>query len=198
MRSLKKLPAIRKYFIEQRNTLPIESRRNKDQLIFDTLTHMHIVLSCESSLTYVNFRSEVATLPLLNFFLELGKVVCVPRALPTTHTLETIRIHSLPNDLVPGFQGIQEPRPELCINGKYFGAIDIIIVPGLAFTDQGGRIGYGGGYYDRYLADTPQSLRIGLAYELQIASFLPLDSHDQFMDYIVTEKRIITCQRSRR
>lgn len=69
-----------------------------------------------------------------------------------------------------------------------------VIVPGVAFTVDGGRLGYGGGYYDRLFARLPQSvLRVGVAYEAQLAESLPIGVHDVRMHVVVTERRVYPC-----
>ncbi|MBE0584168.1 MAG: 5-formyltetrahydrofolate cyclo-ligase, partial [Desulfofustis sp.] len=75
--------------------------------------------------------------------------------------------------------------------------LDLIILPGSVFDRRGGRFGYGGGYYDRLLAQVPNATRIALAFELQVVDRLPLADHDELLDRIVTEQRIITGNRRR-
>ena len=73
--------------------------------------------------------------------------------------------------------------------------VEVIVLPGSVFDEQGGRLGYGGGYYDRFIAlQAPQAKRIGLAFEMQIEKQLPLQPHDQKLHLIITEKRIIDCR----
>lgn len=75
-------------------------------------------------------------------------------------------------------------------------SIDVVIIPGSVFDRQGGRLGYGGGYYDRFLAQAaPQALRVALAYELQLVDAIKLQPHDQLMDWLVTEKTSYHCRR---
>lgn len=71
--------------------------------------------------------------------------------------------------------------------------IDLIITPGVAFKKDGYRVGYGGGYYDRFLSKIPNTQTIAIAFSLQIVDELPIDNYDIPVDYIYTEKNIITC-----
>lgn len=70
-------------------------------------------------------------------------------------------------------------------------ALDVIFVPGLAFDEEGMRLGQGGGWYDRVLADASQLLKIGVAFDFQLVADLPCEAHDQTMDFVITEKRVI-------
>ena len=88
--------------------------------------------------------------------------------------------------------GLREPDPEQSPPAAPELA-DIIIVPGVAFTVDGSRLGMGGGYYDLFLAQQA-ALRVGLAYEMQLVDSLPVAAHDQAMDVIVTELRVIRCR----
>lgn len=74
-------------------------------------------------------------------------------------------------------------------------AYDVIIIPLLAFDESGNRLGYGGGWYDRFLAEQPQALKIGLAYDVQRAPTLPVEPHDRSLDYVVTEANIFPALR---
>ena len=94
-------------------------------------------------------------------------------------------------DLQPGRWGIREPLaiPERAIN---FGSIDLILVPGVAFTRAGARLGRGGGYYDRLLSGLPSGVcKIGVCFDAQIVAELPVHSHDQHVDFVATESGIL-------
>lgn len=140
---------------------------------------------------YVNFRSEVETIPIINKCLAEKKQVVVPLTDPQNSKLIPYIISNPDKQLKPGYCGIPEPAPshtETIDPGK----IDIIILPGSVFDATGGRLGYGGGYYDRFLeSDAPTAFRMGLAFELQVATAIPLLPHDQKLQALVTEKRII-------
>jgi 5-formyltetrahydrofolate cyclo-ligase len=88
--------------------------------------------------------------------------------------------------------GLREPDPEQCPPAASELA-DLIIVPGVAFTVDGSRLGMGGGYYDLFLAQHAAT-RVGLSYEMQLVEALPVAAHDQSMDWIVTELRVIRCR----
>ncbi|HEC88549.1 MAG TPA: 5-formyltetrahydrofolate cyclo-ligase, partial [Thermoplasmata archaeon] len=90
-------------------------------------------------------------------------------------------------ELHTGEYGILEPRKEFL---RIENNADIFIIPGIVFDEDGNRIGYGGGYFDRFLSDF-KGKKIALAYEFQIIKKMPNEKHDVKMDFIVTDKRII-------
>ncbi|MFC1549356.1 5-formyltetrahydrofolate cyclo-ligase, partial [Nitrospirota bacterium] len=95
------------------------------------------------------------------------------------------------NDIEAGFKGIPEPTTETCVRVE---DVDIVIVPGVAFSEDGARIGYGGGYYDRLLRRVKGTVPIvALAYEQQLFDELTVEEHDISMDMIITPERTIPC-----
>jgi 5-formyltetrahydrofolate cyclo-ligase len=142
---------------------------------------------------YVNYRSELQTLDLIKKCIaKPGCRVTVPLTVPN-EGLEAYEISDPEKELAPGFCSIPEPLTEL--TRKFDPAhVDLVVLPGSVFDLNGGRLGYGGGYYDKFLANcAPQALRIGLAYEMQVVDRVPLMDHDKPLDYLITEKRVINC-----
>jgi 5-formyltetrahydrofolate cyclo-ligase len=141
------------------------------------------------------FRSEWDATLVARHALADGKTVAVPRVDPRTRMLEPLRIRSLDADVAPGYRGILEPRDHC--GPIAAAAIEWVLVPGVAFDASGGRLGYGGGYYDRLLplllASAP---RIAGAFESQIVDEVPAAPHDVRVDCIVTELRMLDCART--
>lgn len=133
---------------------------------------------------------EVRTERLLERALIQRKRVICPRVRPHGQ-LEHRELSDL-SQLVETAFGLREPDPEQSPPANP-GLADLIIVPGVAFTVDGSRLGMGGGYYDLFLAEHG-ALRVGLAYEMQLVDSLPVSAHDQSMDWIVTELRAIRCR----
>ena len=144
---------------------------------------------------YHSFRNEAGTYPLLQFCFNTNKKVVLPVVKGPIPTLEAYLVPG-PEALKPGAMGIMEPDPQLCERVDP-AAIDLVIVPGVAFDSTGGRIGYGKGYYDRFLpqlrSDVP---KIGLAYDFQVLPRVPQETTDIRMDAIVTEKGILMMSKS--
>jgi len=120
--------------------------------------------------------------------------VFLPRTLVEEKRLEVFRIRSL-EDLEAGAYGILEPMESRAERSSP-SVLDLVIVPGSVFDRRGGRYGYGGGYYDRFLAnECPRATRVALAFSFQVRDNISLEPHDQLMDYIITENEIIRCSR---
>ncbi|MGH7563785.1 MAG: 5-formyltetrahydrofolate cyclo-ligase [Gemmatimonadota bacterium] len=134
---------------------------------------------------------EVATLSLLEHAWAAGKRVLCPRIGPEGR-LENREVRSM-GDFVDGPMGLQEPDPARAALVEP-GAIDLAIVPGIGFDRQGRRIGFGAGYYDRFLATT-DALRVALAFSLQMVAWIPQGPDDETVDWIVTETEVIDCNR---
>ena len=140
---------------------------------------------------YASFRSEVNTWAAMALGLARGVEVVLPVVLAADHRLQPRLVTDLTGQLRPGYCDIPEPDPELTgpVDSR---EIAVVIVPGSVFDSQGGRVGYGGGFYDRFLQqEAPQALRIGLAFAVQVvAGNLPLADHDQRLDLLITEERV--------
>ena len=152
--------------------------------------------SCQSAHTlmfFVSMRSEVCTEPAIRSALSPQGRVVVPRTYWSERRLEASELRDFDADLAAGTFGVPEPKPE-CYRPVAPYAIDLVILPGLAFDVQGGRTGYGGGLYDRFLKRVPRIVpRIALAYELQVVEEVPMKPYDQRVDLILTEDRRIDC-----
>lgn len=187
---------LRKDILAARNQLTLKEIAEKSAAIRQTLLGLDQVSNCRSIFVYVSFRSEVATFDLIEKLIGMGKTVTVPITRVQEKRLDAIRITNPTADLVPGYCAIPEPKEELWRSRLVDpGEIETILLPGSVFDERGGRFGYGGGYYDRFLAHIPAAVRIGLAFDLQIVDKAPLSDHDQLLDLVVTETRVISGKR---
>ncbi len=183
---------LRKETLQNRNNMRQEEIQEKSLLIEKSLLAMDAVKERQTIFVYVSFRSEVATYHLIDTLLSLGKAVTVPITRVTDKRLDAIKITNRATDLIPGYCDIPEPNEHLCQTNLIAPAeIETIILPGSVFDKRGGRFGYGGGYYDRFLAAVPEATRIGLAFDLQIVEKAPLQPHDELLDFVVTESAVI-------
>lgn len=187
---------IRKDLLAQRNTLSPDELKEKSALITKTLLELESIKNSKTIFVYVSFRSEVNTEELIDTLIRMGKNVTVPITRVKEKRLDAISIQSRSEDLVPGYCDIPEPKaelyPEQSVSPEQ---IDVILLPGSVFDERGGRFGYGGGYYDRFVSSVPDAVRIGLAFDLQIIEKAPLAPHDEILDLVVTESRIIRGKR---
>lgn len=178
---------LRKQILAKRNALPAQTRQAWDEQIFDRLVAYDQLSPCPVYLCYVSYRSEVDTKEFITWCLGQGKMVFVPKVLQESN-MAFYRIFG-PEDLAAGYQGILEPKalPENALSdwlkkaGKEVVSLRMLL-PGAAFDKKGNRIGYGGGFYDRWLAKAGalgNLERIGLAYRMQVVENFPADSFDQ-------------------
>jgi 5-formyltetrahydrofolate cyclo-ligase len=142
-------------------------------------------------LLYINSTSEVNTRKILERCLNYKKIVILPAFDTTKYEMKLMKIDNLDTDLIPGPRGILEPDSSRC-NVVPIECIDIAIIPGVAFDEKGGRIGSGDGYYDRLIPKLSITTRkVALTFENQIIPQIQMESHDKYVDIIITEKRII-------
>lgn len=145
---------------------------------------------------YAPFRSEASPLPLLNECWEQGDQIFAPRMLSNREGMELRKVEALSN-WIPGKWGVPEPDPNLTSIWERTLPLDVVLVPGIVFTSKGGRLGYGGGYYDRLYADmqlrnNAETLWIGFAFANQVVSEeLPIEPHDLRMNGLATEEGIM-------
>jgi len=136
---------------------------------------------------YLSKADEAGTRTVMDQLLASGTVVLVPSLVDRT-TMVATRFPGW-EVLRPGALGIlTPPSKEACAD-----QVDLVLVPGLAFSTRGARLGYGAGYYDRWLAAHPAAIRAGLCFEYQISERVPSALHDEPLDYLVTERRLIAC-----
>lgn len=188
---------LRKERLAKRDLLDATQRRSKSEQIRKLLLEQPIIHDARRLFIYVHFRSEVETLALIEHCLAAGKIVSVPVTLRKESHLLAVQITDPATQLKPGCFGILEPTAERITLATIDPAkIDAVLVPGSVFDPAGGRLGYGGGYYDRFLTrDAPQARRIGLAYAVQLVEQVPMEAHDQYMDMIITEQQVYTCRK---
>lgn len=175
---------IRKYIFNQRKRLSIEEKEKMDDLIYTSVINTSIFANAKVVFIYVSFANEVDTHRIIEYALGLGKKVCVPRVINRSEGMKALFIRCLGELKLSKF-GILEPKDSE--NFVRQEDIDLCIIPGLAFDKNGGRIGYGGGYYDRFFS-TNGSRKIALAYEFQILKNIPREKHDILVNGLITEK----------
>lgn len=180
---------IRKAIIKKRDEIKENVKSEMDSQIFDTFIKSEFYKRASVIFAFVSFASEVDTKRLIQYAINDNKTICVPRVISRAEGFITYKINGL-MDLEEGFYGILEPKLscEIMNNEK----IDFILMPGVAFDRIGGRIGYGGGFYDRYLAGLTRNIdKIALAYDMQIIDKIPMEVHDSHIDGIITEREVI-------
>lgn len=131
---------------------------------------------------------EIDTSYIIRKAWEVGKQIAIPKCLPKTKGMD-FRIFSDYKELEIVYYGLQEPKVEET-NSVLPNQIDLLIVPGLIYDERGYRIGFGGGYFDRYLSTYPNET-ITLAFDLQVVKEIPNEAFDLPVQKIITDKKVI-------
>lgn len=185
---------IRKQYIAFRNKLEKNDILTKSENIAQRLSQLEYVERAKRIMCYVSFGNEVDTHALIKFWISEGKQVCVPRVVNDSKEnryMHAVQISSFDELKSCGSYGILEP-PLLKENIISPDLFDVIIVPGSVFDINKNRIGFGAGYYDRFLSKTStQCHKIGICFDFQVLNKVPYDKYDVPLDLLVTEKRII-------
>jgi 5-formyltetrahydrofolate cyclo-ligase len=175
---------LRKKILEMRDQQKPADRALWDDIVYNKFIGSEYYRNSKVIFIFVSFRSEVDTHRIIRKALEDGKVVGVPKVVSKKEGMKVFRIDSI-SDLEAGYFGVLEPK-EGC-RSIPAEEIDLIVMPGAAFDRVGGRIGYGGGFYDRYLADMGADVKkIALAYRMQVLEKVPMDENDMRVGSIIT------------
>lgn len=176
-------------YLEKRSRLSEEEVREKSAKIMSSLFELEDFKKAGFVMFYVDCRNEVMTKDAIEKALSMGKRVAVPKTVKGEGLL-AIEIKNL-GELSCGVFGILEPENDE--NRIDPGEIDLVVVPGIAFDRRGYRLGYGAGYYDRFLPKLREGVKkIAVAFEMQLVDLLPAEDHDVRMDALLTEKRLYT------
>lgn len=181
---------VRAKTLQRRDRLAEEVRTALSQRIVNSIVRWIQSEEFDAMMLYLSMRSEVDTFGLLDSLLHQQKIVCAP--VVNTHQLELIprRIRGAKTDLVRHPYGMFEPNTTCPIFPTT--QLQLIIVPGIAFDANGYRLGYGKGFYDRFLAKCPNAVSVGLAYQLQIVEDTFPQEWDIPVQHIFTENGRIT------
>jgi len=177
---------IRQVLREKKESMNPQDRQEKSERICRNI--MPLIRDGETVMVYTSKEKEVNTGTLIALLLRKGNPVVVPIIVKEDVSLRLSYLRDV-STLVPSTFGVPEPiGSEIPVPP---GAVDTIILPMLGFDRQGRRIGYGAGYYDRFLAKTPIRRKIGIAFACQEMEHLPVDENDILMDCIITEDGIV-------
>ena len=168
-----------------RKSLTKQQILEKSDIICNRLFELCEINSAKTVMVYISAFNEVRTDKIIKRLLDGGKNICAPI---TDESTKTIRAYYFDNTdaLIKGAYGILEP-PKTHITD--ISEIDVAIIPGIAFDKNGNRMGFGEGYYDRFLADF-KGTKIGIGYKFQCEYNIDTDEYDIPMDYIVNEEEV--------
>ncbi|MBQ7935984.1 MAG: 5-formyltetrahydrofolate cyclo-ligase [Clostridia bacterium] len=162
---------------ERRAALSASIRKKEETAAMERLFALPAFQNAPVLFCYASFGSEFPTEGIAEQAKQMGKRVAYPK-------VDGVNLHFyIDSTLTSGYRGIPEPQGGEEVQPT---AVDFLLVPGLAFTKEGYRLGYGGGFYDRYLAGLKERpFCCGIGYSCQLAENLPVESHDRKLDEIV-------------
>jgi 5-formyltetrahydrofolate cyclo-ligase len=176
-----------------RDRIPCDEKRGLDRSIQEHLLQWEVYRAATSLFCYVSFRSEVETIPIIAESISQGKIVSVPKIDLDTCRMYAFIVENTDTSLKEGAYGIPEPV-QGCREVDY-SSLELIVAPGLAFTLSGERLGYGGGYYDRFMEIHNHPTICALTYDRMILDEIPVKDHDISVDYVITESGVKSVQR---
>lgn len=175
---------LREKLLKERRNIPPARRLVKSRKIFQKLFRDPSFQKAGHVALYYGIASEVATRPFLKTILKEKKLY-LPKVSSRGRGMTLCRIRSCPGDLVKGAYAIMEPAG-FCPT-RPANRMDLIVVPGVAFDGEGGRLGRGAGYYDCFLRKAPKVTKIGLCFREQLVKKVPMKKHDVRMDLIISD-----------
>ena len=160
----------------------VEDKEGKDRLIRENLRELEIYKKAKSVFVFISYKSEVDTRRIIEDILADEKKLLVP--LVKGKEMIAVEVRGI-DDLEPNKMGILEPK-----SGDEVTDVDLTITPGLAFDKNGFRLGYGGGYYDKFFAKV-DTVRMGIGYADQYVESLVHEDYDKALEYLLTEEGLI-------
>lgn len=185
--------SIRKNILKIRDDLDTYEKRSMDDILEKTFLNSEEYMSAKNIFIYISYGSEINTKNIILKALKDNKNVYVPRIEIKTKNMDAVKFISF-DKLVKNAYGILEPsKDEIFVDPN---KLDLIVVPGVAFDNNKGRMGYGAGYYDRYLnkineKDYRRINKVALAYDFQIIDEVPMEKNDVPIDCIITTSKTI-------
>ena len=167
-----------------------ETLKKESAAILRCLQSMASIESATTIMSFLPLWREVDLRPIMQVWIEEGKTLCVPIVHWETHSMQAGLLTSLePKGLVETRHGIIEPKNWHVVPAD---SIDVVLVPGLAFDADGGRLGRGGGFYDRFLSLIRPPLAIGIGFTCQLLEHVALEEHDHHVTAIATPSGLVT------
>lgn len=187
--------ALRRRILGARDKMPAAVRLNRSDAVWKRLVEVPAYQTAPLALFFITHGTEVETAMMRRLSRELGIAVAAPRSEPGSHSM---RFHLLEDDeaMVPGAYGILQPPPEAPL--AVLTPDTVVLVPGAVFDRKGNRLGFGGGYYDRWLSGEGKGLAtVGLAFREQVVEAVPVQPHDVPVDLLVTDEEVVDCAAAR-
>lgn len=188
---------LRTKVLGERAQLNKEEIHIKSSAIKEKLFQLEEFQAANFIFSFISFKDEVFTHEIIREALTMGKGIGVPVTIDKPRKMLVSQLKDFDRELELGFYDILTPKKEF-ERIVAPDTVDLVLVPGLAFDKYGYRVGYGGGYYDRFFAQLDKDVpKVALCFGLQIYHQVPTDSYDIPVDYIVTEDEIIKTRRKK-
>ncbi|WP_312114447.1 5-formyltetrahydrofolate cyclo-ligase [Brevibacillus reuszeri] len=178
---------LRTHIMEARKAMPPEERKLRSEQACSHLLACERVAGAKAIMAFHPFGAELDILPFVEQARGRGQEIWLPLTLLAERRLVPY-VFSGPEMLKQGVYGIWEPDSERAVEAD-IAKLDVVLVPGVAFDRSGGRMGYGGGFYDRFLAGLKERpYLLGVGFSMQVVDHVPLEPHDIPLDAVVTEE----------
>jgi len=185
---------LRHHILSTRRSLSLGEVKERSEKIREFFFNFPLVKKASLILFYLSLPDEVQTERLIRDTLKMGKKVAVPLVKKEKREIIPCKLSNYDKELEDGPWGI--PQPKIKCKRVDIKEIDLVVVPGVAFDEKGHRLGFGAGFYDRFLRLLSSTTKtVSLSFEIQIVNKVPYLPHDISVDYIITEKRIVNCKR---
>jgi 5-formyltetrahydrofolate cyclo-ligase len=177
---------VRRLALANRSRISAANRQAAGAAVAGRIVALPELAKARVVLGFASFGTELAADPVMSWVLSSGRRLLVPFV--DGPALRAAEIASL-DDMAPGYRGIREPVERTTVDPSGAG---VVLVPGVAFDEDGNRLGYGGGFFDSFLAELDPGIpRVGLCFDLQVVDQVPAGEHDESVGVIVTERRVI-------
>jgi len=191
---------MRKSIIEQRAQLPEAVRVASSAAVTERLLQLPEFQQADNVLGYMNFGAEYASELWIDQVLAARKRLALPKVNHHTNQLDLYWVEDLETQLETGLWNIREPIVERCARVLSPNEVEFVLLPGVAFTRSGARLGYGGGFYDKLLerlepegSGSPRPALVAAAFALQLVEQIPQEATDVKIEWLVTEHETIAC-----
>ncbi len=185
---------LRNQVLKAREQLTPDDRVTKSRQAAQLLLTLEPLTSCRTIMMFRSFGAEIDTGPFIDAAQQRGQQIWLPATDQAKRQIIPY-IYSGEQSLRQGAYGIMEPDPMKAEEADC-GKLEAVVLPGVAFDKAGGRLGYGGGYYDRFLSTlSHRPLLIGFCFSIQVVDCVPREPHDFPLDYLVTEHEIFGSSR---
>ena len=157
-------------------------------LVCEAVVGLDVFKQAKSVMMFLSLPNEIETSPLMLAAFKAGKTVTVPKCDWDNHTMKPVVIETLNCKVDYGPFGV---RNVVCDNAVAIAEVDLMIVPGLGFDNQGQRLGRGAGFYDRFMSEPVLSAtKCGVGFGFQMIDQIPVDAHDVKLDMLVTDEKV--------